>query len=63
MAAFDDEPRKPAKAHVVGQDVSLISVDELSERIAALREEILRLEAEREKRGATRSAADALFRR
>ncbi len=63
MAAFDDEPRKPAKAHVVGQDISLLSVDELAERIAALLAEIQRLEAERDKRATTKSAADALFKR
>lgn len=63
MAVFDEEPRKPASAHVVGQDISLMSVDELSERIALLTAEIARLEAERGKRGATKSAAEALFRR
>lgn len=63
MAIFDDEPRKPASAHVVGQDISLMSVDELSERIAMLKAEIERLEGERAKRGQTKSAAEALFRR
>jgi uncharacterized small protein (DUF1192 family) len=63
MAVFDDEPRKPAAAHVVGQDISLMSVGELSERIAQLTAEIARLEEERAKRGATKSAAEALFRR
>jgi uncharacterized small protein (DUF1192 family) len=63
MAIFDDEPRKPASAHVVGQDISLMSVDELSERIAMLKAEIERLEEERGKRGQTKSAAEALFRR
>jgi uncharacterized small protein (DUF1192 family) len=63
MAIFDDEPRKPASAHVVGQDISLMSVDELSERIALLKAEIERLKEERAKRGQTKSAAEALFRR
>jgi len=35
----------------------------LSERIALLREEIARLEAERAAKGTTKSAAEALFRR
>jgi uncharacterized small protein (DUF1192 family) len=63
MAVFDEEPRKSANAHVVGQDISLMSVAELSERIALLAAEIARLEAERTKRGATKSAAEAFFRR
>ncbi|MFI0842426.1 DUF1192 domain-containing protein [Mesorhizobium sp. IMUNJ 23232] len=63
MAIFDDEPRKPASAHVVGQDISLVSVDELSERIGLLKAEIERLEEERAKRGQTKSAAEALFRK
>ncbi|AZO60884.1 MAG: DUF1192 domain-containing protein [Mesorhizobium sp.] len=63
MAIFDDEPRKKPRPHEIGQDLSLLSVDDLSERIDLLREEIARLEAERAARGATKSAAEALFRR
>ena len=63
MAIFDDEPRKKPRPHEIGQDLSLLSVDELSERIALLREEIARLEAERTAKGTTKSAAEALFRR
>ena len=63
MAIFDDEPRKPPAAHMLGQDISLISVEELGERIAMLKAEVERLEAERTKRGATKSAAEALFKR
>ena len=63
MAIFDDEPKKKARPHEIGQDLSLLSVDELSERIALLRDEIARLEAERTAKGATKSAAESLFRR
>jgi uncharacterized small protein (DUF1192 family) len=63
MALFDDEPIKPISAHVVGQDISLVSVEELGQRIAMLKAEIERLEAERTARGATKSAAEALFKR
>jgi len=63
MAIFDDEPRKKPRAHEIGQDLSLLSADELSERIAMLRDEIARLEEERAAKGATKSAAEALFRR
>ncbi len=63
MAIFDDEPRKKPKPHEIGQDLSLLSVSELSERIGILRDEIARLEAELQAKGSTKSAAEALFRR
>lgn len=63
MALFDDEPRKKPKAHEIGQDLSLLSAGDLSERIALLRAEIERLEAELTAKGATKNAAEALFRR
>ena len=63
MAIFEDEPSRPAGAHVVGQDISLMSADELAQRIALLRAEIERLEEERARRGATMRAAEAMFRR
>jgi len=63
MALFEDEPVKKPAPHVVGQDVSLLSAGELADRIALLKAEIDRLEAERAARGATKSAAEALFRR
>ena len=63
MAIFDDEPKKKARVHEIGQDLGLLSVAELEERIAQLRAEIGRLEAELTAKGATRSAAEALFRR
>lgn len=63
MALFDDEPRKKPKPHEIGQDLALLSRAELNERIEMLRAEIVRLEAELEAKGASKSAADALFRR
>lgn len=63
MALFDDEARKPVRIHEIGQDLALLSVNELNERIGQLREEIARLEAELTAKGATRNAAEALFRR
>ncbi len=63
MAIFDDEPKKKARPHEIGQDLSLLSVGDLTERIGILREEIARLEAELQAKGSTKSAAEALFRR
>jgi uncharacterized small protein (DUF1192 family) len=62
MALFDDEPLKKPK-HEIGQDLSLLSVGELNERIVLLKAEIERLEAELQAKGTTKSAAEALFRR
>jgi uncharacterized small protein (DUF1192 family) len=62
MARFDEEGRAIKKAaHEVGEDLSALSEADLAARIALLREEIARIEAEIAKRGATRSAADAFF--
>jgi uncharacterized small protein (DUF1192 family) len=63
MAPFDDEPIKKKPVHEIGQDLSLLSVGELNERIAALHAEIRRLEAELTVKGSTKSAAEALFKR
>lgn len=63
MVFLDDEPRKPVRVHEIGQDLSLLSVGDLTERIEQLKAEIARLEAELADKGASRSAADALFRR
>jgi uncharacterized small protein (DUF1192 family) len=61
MAIMDDEPAKKPKAHLVGQDISLMSKGELQEAIIALRTEIARLEAAIAAREGTRATADSLF--
>jgi uncharacterized small protein (DUF1192 family) len=64
MAAFDDEDRPKKKiAHEIGQDLTLLSVKELDERCALMKEEIARLEADKAKKQAQRSAADQFFKR
>jgi uncharacterized small protein (DUF1192 family) len=64
MAAIEDDDRPKKKiAHEIGQDLSLLSVRELDERIVLLKEEIARLEADKTKKNATRSAADQFFKR
>jgi len=59
----EDERPKKKLAHEIGQDLALLSVEELGERIALLRDEIDRLEAARAKKQASRSAADQFFKR
>jgi uncharacterized small protein (DUF1192 family) len=64
MAAIEDDDRPKKKiAHEIGQDLSLLSVRELDERIGLMKEEIARLEADKIKKHATRSAADQFFKR
>jgi uncharacterized small protein (DUF1192 family) len=64
MAAIDpDELPKKKIIHEMGQDLALLSVGELAERIGLLKEEIARLEAEMGRKHATKSAADLFFKR
>lgn len=62
MVGFDDEPVRRKTVHEIGQDLSLLSVDDLAERIEALRAEIARLESDMTRKSVTRSAAEAFFR-
>ncbi|MEM9104357.1 MAG: DUF1192 domain-containing protein [Pseudomonadota bacterium] len=62
MSIFDDEQEKKPVAHEIGCDLSLISVDELENRIALLQAEIQRLEAEKSSKQVSKDAAESLFR-
>ena len=47
MPAVDDDDKPKKKiAHEIGQDLTLLSAGELAERIALLKDEIARLEAD-----------------
>lgn len=61
MGPFDEEETKKMPVHEIGQDLSLLSVDELQERIGLLKDEITRLEAEAGSKGASKAAAEAFF--
>ena len=64
MPAFDDDDRPKKKiAHEIGQELTLLSVRELTDRIGLLKDEIARLEADIAKKQATRSAADQFFKK
>jgi len=64
MATLDpDELPKKKIIHEMGQDLSLLSLGELSERITLLKEEIARLEAEKTRKHVSKSAADTFFKK
>ena len=57
----DDRPRKKI-THEIGQELSLLSVEELAERIALMTSEIERLQAAMAKKRASKDAANSFFR-
>ena len=63
MALLDDDRLRPKPVHEIGENLGALSVDELKKRVAMLRAEIARIEAELASKGATRNAAEALFSR
>jgi len=56
----DDRPTRKI-GHEIGQDLTLLSVEELAERIALLNTEIARLQSSMQLKRATRDAADRFF--
>lgn len=58
----EERPRPKPPVHELGQDLSALSAHELEERIAALRDEIARLEDARARKLASKDAAQAFFR-
>jgi uncharacterized small protein (DUF1192 family) len=61
----DDRPKppKPAAPVMVGEPLGTFSIAELEARIAALTQEIARVEEELRAKRAHEAAADALFKR
>jgi uncharacterized small protein (DUF1192 family) len=60
MPIEDDRPRKKI-SHEIGQDLSLLSVEELTERIALLSSEIERLQTAAAKKRASKDVANSIF--
>jgi uncharacterized small protein (DUF1192 family) len=60
MIDEDDRPKKKI-THEIGQDLTLLSVGELRERIELLKAEIARLEADIKNKQVSRSAAESFF--
>ena len=64
MPAIDDEDRPKKKiTHEIGQELALLSVKELDERVGLLKEEIARLEAAKAGKQASRNVADTFFKK
>jgi uncharacterized small protein (DUF1192 family) len=64
MAAIDEDDKPKKKiSHEIGQDLSLLSVEELAARVQLMHDEISRLEADVANKRASRSAADHFFKR
>jgi uncharacterized small protein (DUF1192 family) len=64
MPAIDDDDRPKKKiSHEIGQELALLSVEELGERIGLLKDEIARLEQAKAKKQASRSVADQFFKK
>jgi len=62
-AIEDDASLRKRPQHEIGQDLSLLSVEELGARIALLGSEIARLEDAMTAKQASRQAADQFFRK
>ena len=64
MAAIDDDDRPKKKiAHEIGQDLSMLSVEELAARVQLMKDESGRLEADMTQKRAKRAAADQFFKK
>jgi uncharacterized small protein (DUF1192 family) len=61
MAAEDDDKPRKKITHEIGQDLYLLSEEELTERIALLNAEIERLQAAMTKKRASKDAANNFF--
>jgi uncharacterized small protein (DUF1192 family) len=61
MASEDDDKPRKKITHEIGQDLSLLSVEELTERIALMNAEIERLQQAATKKRASKDAANNFF--
>lgn len=59
---MEDEDRpKPKTAHIVGENLEMLGLEELGLRVQLLEDEIKRLKGEIDRKIASKSAADAIF--
>lgn len=57
----DDEPRDKGEALTPGDDLEILGVEQLADRIATLKAELVRTEAMLTKKKSGLAAADSLF--
>ena len=58
---FDEETRVASAGHEFGQDLSILSIDEIEDRIALLEREIARLQEAKRGKEKSLAAASAFF--
>lgn len=58
---WDEAQQKTARGATLGDDLSTLGIKELEALVSALREEIVRVEAEMAKKAAQQAAAAELF--
>ena len=58
----DDKPKKKV-VHEIGQDLTLLSLEELGARAQMLQDEIKRIETDMAQKRVSRAAADQFFKR
>jgi uncharacterized small protein (DUF1192 family) len=58
----DDKPKKKI-THEIGQDLTLLSVEELGARVQLLHDEISRIEADMKQKRTSRTVADQFFKK
>jgi uncharacterized small protein (DUF1192 family) len=58
---FAEESIRASQGLEIGQDLSLLSIDEIDERLALLASEIARLKEARDHKESSRAAASAVF--
>jgi uncharacterized small protein (DUF1192 family) len=64
MPVSDEEERPKKKlVHEIGQDLAALSVEELRDRIALLKEEVARLEGAVASKQVSRTTADQFFKK
>lgn len=64
MASFEDEPvKKKLAPHQLGEDLSTLSIEELADRMRALRAEIARIEAAIAEKRRSRETAAGFFKK
>ncbi len=60
---MENEAPRPRPPYEIGQPLDLLSLKEIDERIAALKDEIARLEEAAQAKRAATAAAEAFFRK